>query len=65
MPEPRPAETMLLVTEVAKILRLSRMTVYRLCKSGDLEAYRMRHSIRIPERAVRDYLAAARADVVS
>ena len=45
------------VAEVAAILRLSKMTVYRLVHSGDLDAIRIsRRSFRVPEQAVSQYL---------
>ena len=49
----------LTVAEVAAIMRVSKMTVYRLVHSGELEAIRVGRSIRVPERAVTDYLREA------
>jgi excisionase family DNA binding protein len=46
----------LTVAEVAVIMRVSKMTVYRLVHSGDLAAMRVGRSYRVPERAVQDYL---------
>ena len=46
----------LTVAEVAAIMRVSKMTVYRLVHSGDLEAIRVGRSFRVPERAVDQYL---------
>lgn len=46
----------LMVTEVAAIMRVSRMTVYRLVHSGELPAVRVGRSFRVPEQAVHDYL---------
>lgn len=46
----------LMVTEVASIMRVSRMTVYRLVHSGELPAVRVGRSFRVPEQAVHDYL---------
>jgi len=37
-------------------MRVSKMTVYRLVHSGDLEAIRVGRSLRIPEAAVNQYL---------
>ncbi len=37
-------------------MRVSKMTVYRLVHSGDLEAIRVGRSFRVPERAVNQYL---------
>ena len=46
----------LTVAEVAAIMRVSKMTVYRLVHSGELEAIRVGRSFRVPERAVNQYL---------
>ncbi|TQN42491.1 excisionase family DNA binding protein [Blastococcus colisei] len=61
-PAPRTV-AFLTVTEVAAIMRVSKMTVYRLVHGGDLAAVRVGRSFRVPEPAVRDYLAGARTDV--
>lgn len=42
----------LTVAEVAEMMRVSNMTVYRLVKSGELPAVRFGRSYRIPETAV-------------
>ncbi len=42
----------LTVAEVAEMMRVSNMTVYRLVKSGELPAVRFGRSYRIPESAV-------------
>lgn len=42
----------LTVAEVADIMRVSKMTVYRLVHSGDLPAVRFGRSYRVPETAV-------------
>ena len=42
----------LTVAEVADVMRVSRMTVYRLVHSGDLPAIRFGRSFRVPESAV-------------
>lgn len=44
------------VSEVATVMRLSKMTVYRLIHDGELEAVRIKRSFRVPERAVAEYL---------
>ena len=49
----------LTVAEVATIMRVSKMTVYRLVHSGELEAIRVGRSFRVPEQAVNQYLRAA------
>lgn len=46
----------LTVAEVAAIMRVSKMTVYRLVHSGELPAIRVGRSFRVPEQAVHDYL---------
>lgn len=53
---PLSAVQFLTVAEVATIMRVSKMTVYRLVHSGDLEAIRVGRSFRVPERAVNQYL---------
>lgn len=42
----------LTVAEVAEMMRVSNMTVYRMVHSGDLPAVRFGRSFRIPESAV-------------
>ena len=46
----------LTVAEVASMMRVSKMTVYRLVHSGELPAVRVGKSFRVPEKAVHDYL---------
>ena len=46
----------LTVAEVAALMRVSKMTVYRLVHSGDLSAVRVGRSFRVPEWAVHEYL---------
>lgn len=46
----------LTVAEVASIMRVSKMTVYRLVHAGDLPAVRVGRSFRVPEDAVHTYL---------
>ncbi|MBN9608765.1 MAG: ethanolamine utilization protein EutA [Actinobacteria bacterium 69-20] len=50
------------VAEVAEVMRVSRMTVYRLVHSGELPAVRVGRSFRVPQRAVHEYLRAAFTD---
>jgi excisionase family DNA binding protein len=50
---------LLTVAEVARALRVSRMTVYRLIHAGDLAAVQVGRSYRVPESAVDSYLRAA------
>ncbi|WP_326549586.1 helix-turn-helix domain-containing protein [Micromonospora sp. NBC_01813] len=49
----------LTVAEVAKVMRVSKMTVYRLVHSGELSAVRVGRSFRVPEHAVHQYLRGA------
>ena len=53
----------LTVAEVAAVMRVSKMTVYRLVHSGHLPAIRVGRSFRVPERAVQDYLRDAYTDI--
>ena len=53
----------LTIAEVASVMRVSKMTVYRLVHGGELSAVRVGRSFRVPEPAVREYLAGARTDV--
>jgi excisionase family DNA binding protein len=46
----------LTVAEVAAVMRVSKMTVYRLVHSGEMPAIRVGRSFRVPEQAVHDYL---------
>ncbi|MET7637075.1 helix-turn-helix domain-containing protein [Streptomyces sp. NPDC005438] len=56
--EERPLQEVafLTVAEVAALMRVSKMTVYRLVHSGHLPAIRVGRSFRVPEKAVHDYL---------
>jgi len=45
------------VAEVAQMMRVSGMTIYRLIKAGELRALRVGHSYRVPAQALDDYLA--------
>ncbi len=47
----------LTVQEVAELLRVSSMTVYRLIKAGDLPAVRVGRSFRVRDVDVDGYLA--------
>lgn len=48
--------TFMTVAEVASVMRVSKMTVYRLVHSGELPAVRVGRSFRVPEKAVHEYL---------
>ncbi|GAA4965801.1 helix-turn-helix domain-containing protein [Kineococcus glutinatus] len=58
MPEDRPLTDVrfLTVAEVASLMRVSKMTVYRLVHNGELPAVRVGRSFRVPEHAVHEYL---------
>lgn len=53
----------LTVAEVAEIMRVSKMTVYRLVHAGELPAIRFGRSYRVPESAVADAMRPPIADV--
>lgn len=53
----------LTVAEVAAVMRVSRMTVYRMVHSEELPAVRVGRSFRVPEHAVHEYLRTAFNDV--
>ncbi len=46
----------LTVAEVATLMRVSKMSVYRLIHAGELEAVRFGRSFRVSEQAVNTYL---------
>jgi excisionase family DNA binding protein len=52
----------LTVAEVAEVMRVSKMTVYRLVHSGELPAVRVGKSFRVPEQDVHTYLQNAYFD---
>ncbi|GLB67651.1 helix-turn-helix domain-containing protein [Arthrobacter mangrovi] len=52
----------LTVAEVAEVMRVSKMTVYRLVHAGDLPAVRFGRSYRVPESAVEQYVQRAVVD---
>lgn len=52
----------LTVAEVAKVMRVSKMTVYRLVHSGELHAVRVGRSFRVHAEAVHSYLETAYFD---
>lgn len=52
-------EHKLTVAEVAKILRVAPMTVYREIHTGALRSYKVGRNYRIPLSAVREYLGEA------
>ena len=44
------------VKDLAKLLKVSEKTVYRLVKDEEIKSIRIYASIRIPSRALEDYL---------
>jgi excisionase family DNA binding protein len=46
----------LTIAEVASVMRVSKMTVYRLVHNGELPAVRVGRSFRVSEDDVNDYL---------
>jgi excisionase family DNA binding protein len=46
----------LTIAEVASVMRVSKMTVYRLVHSGELPAVRVGRSFRVSEEDVNEYL---------
>ncbi len=52
----------LTVAEVAAIMRVSKMTVYRMVHSGELPAVRVGRSFRVPQDAVDKYLGQSFVD---
>lgn len=53
----------LTVAEVAEMMRVSKMTVYRMVHAGELPAIRFGRSFRVPESAVAEVLRTGIADV--
>ena len=49
-------DRLLMVREVAELMRVSTMTVYRLIKAGDLPAIRVGKNFRIRRSDVESYL---------
>ena len=52
----------LTVAEVAAIMRVSKMTVYRMVHAGELPAIRVGRSFRVPEDEVHAYLRTSFVD---
>lgn len=61
---PAQRSPLLTVPEVVAILRVSPMTVYRQCHSGELPCVKVGRSFRIPRQAMRDLLGDACPDDV-
>lgn len=59
MAQASPGITRLLtVAEVATVMRVSRMTVYRLIRRGQLKAIRVGRNYRVREQDLNEYLEA-------
>jgi putative molybdopterin biosynthesis protein len=56
-------ERLLQPEDVASVLAVSKATVYRLARSGELASVRVRGLFRFPRQAVADFLAAAERPV--
>jgi excisionase family DNA binding protein len=56
------ATDFLTVAEVAAVMRVSKMTVYRLVHSGELPAVRVGRSFRVRAKAVHSYLESSYFD---
>ncbi|HSU71694.1 MAG TPA: helix-turn-helix domain-containing protein [Micrococcaceae bacterium] len=52
-------DTLLSVSDIAEHLKVSKMTVYRLIRSGKLDAVRIGHSFRVTLTAVEAYVRGA------
>ncbi|WP_196865598.1 MULTISPECIES: helix-turn-helix domain-containing protein [unclassified Arthrobacter] len=50
------------VAEVADMMRVSKMTVYRLIHAGEMPAVRFGRSYRVPESAVEQFVRGAVVD---
>ena len=59
-----PQMRFLTVQEVADVMRVSSMTVYRMVHSGEMPAIRFGRSFRIPENAVSHLRAQVGADSI-
>jgi len=61
VPRPLSEVRFLTVAEVAAVMRVSKMTVYRLLHSGELPGVRVGRSFRVPQDALDHYLATSPA----
>lgn len=55
-PAPQNTSAFLTVEEIARFLRVSKMTVYRLIHGGDLGYVQVGRSFRVPRKALHTYL---------
>ncbi|MDO5722261.1 MAG: helix-turn-helix domain-containing protein [Actinomycetaceae bacterium] len=58
--QPRPR--FMTAAEVADLIRVSKMTVYRMIHAGELPAIRVGKSFRVPQQAVQQLIDAGLAD---
>jgi putative molybdopterin biosynthesis protein len=56
----RPDDALLSVMQVAHLLNVSRLTIYRLIERGALPVYRIARRLRFSRRDLQDYLANSR-----
>jgi excisionase family DNA binding protein len=56
MARANPISRLLTVAEVANVIRVSRMTVYRLIRRGQLKAIRVGRNYRVREDDLNEYL---------
>ena len=61
--QPAARAQFLTVAEVASLMRVSKMTVYRLVHNGELPAVRVGRSFRVHAKAVHDLLESSYFDV--
>ncbi len=55
-PNPVTGLNLLTVAEVAAMMRVSKMSVYRLIHAGEIEAVRFGRTFRVPQAAAEEYL---------
>jgi excisionase family DNA binding protein len=53
-------EPMLTIAEVADLVRVSKLAIYRLVENGELPVQRMGRSLRVPGSGLRAYLETVR-----
>lgn len=63
--ETQPSPRLLTVNEVADVMRVSKMTVYRLIHAGELPAIRVGKSFRVPQGALNQLLESSWDDTES
>ena len=62
MASEKPRVRYLTVAEVADVMRVSKMTVYRLIHAGEMPAVRVGRSFRVPQDALDLYLASSNVE---